>query len=734
MLRNSIYYLICFSLILNISNRIHAQIDHWETVVFETDNWTYLVPNSAVDPNWNISGFSTVGWSNGPGGFGYGDGDDNTTVPNGTVSVFQRIEFIIVDTSDIEAAALTIDYDDGFVAYLNGAEISRDQLLAPGQPAWNDWADGLHEAQIYQGNYPAQYTLSKSFLQQNLVNGNNVLAIQTHNESSTSSDLSSRVWFHLAIKSTATNYSPTPGWFSPPLIFTSSNLPIIVINTDNGITIPDEPKIDAEMGIIWNGDGQLNYLSDPFNEFFGDIGIERRGSSSQSFPKKPYSIETRGPDSSNYNASIFDWPADNDWALIAPYSDKSLIRNVLTYKLGNEMGNYSPRTKLCELVLNGNYQGVYVFTEKIKQNPGRVNIDKLEYADTLDNELSGGYIVKIDKTTGGGIIAWTSPFAQQPPATGPVNYQLHDPEIDTIHPLQLAYIESYITDFETALNGPNFDDPVIGYEPYIDVPSFIDFLIVNELSKNVDGYRISTFYHKEHISDGGLLKAGPLWDFNLAWGNADYCQGGLTTGWEMDFNSVCGGGGALNNPSHWNRLVADPSFAYALNCRWQELRMDILNEDSLMAYIDQQAVLLNDAAQRNFTQWPTLGTYVWPNNFIGNTYQEEIDYVKGWISNRLAWMDANMFGSCPNLNIDEEFIQVVVYPNPASENLTVLLSKESSDIYCVITDLTGREVLNQSVDNCKEFQLEISHLSNGAYILNVFSKNELIANESIIKT
>lgn len=716
-----------------LAPRTYGQIDHWETVVFENDVWDYLVPTGPVNSSWNTVGFVTTGWSSGQGGFGYGDGDDQTVLPNGTISCFQRIEFNVVDTSSIDFAALTIDYDDSFVAYLNGVEITRDLLSGTGQPAWDQTASGLHEAQIYQSVYPTQYSITKSFLSANLNQGTNVLAVQTHNESVASSDMSSRVYLHFAINNTSSDYNPIPSWFIPPTVFQTSNLPIIVINTVGNITIPDEPKIDAVMGIIYNGEGNLNNINDPYNEFYGNIGIERRGSSSQSFPKKPYSIETRAPDSSNYNASIFNWPADNDWALIAPYSDKSLIRNVLTYKLGNELGRWAPRTKLCEVVLNGEYIGVYVFTEKIKQTQGRVDIDKLEYEDTLGNQISGGYIVKIDKTTGGGIVAWTSPFAQAAPATGPINYQLHDPEIDTIHPQQLAYIQQYITDFETALDGPDYSDPVLGYEPFIDVNSFVDFMIMNEISKNVDGYRISTFYHKQHISEGGKLVAGPLWDFNLAWGNANYCDGGLTTGWEIYFNNVCGGGGGLNNPFHWNKFVTDPDFTHALNCRWQELRQDVLHTDSLLNYIDEQALYLSDAADRNFTKWNVLGSYVWPNNYVGNTYQEEIDYLKTWTVDRINWLDANMFGTCPDLSLTSSNVSFSIYPNPTNNEISIYTSDNSSEYIAELTDLTGKNVKSIVFQGQNKLTFDLSNLSSGVYLINIYSNNILVYHEKIVR-
>lgn len=731
--RNLSILLILILTFLGSAQSTHAQIDHWETAIFEYNTWSYLVPDAAVDPEWNTLAFDAGSWSTGPGGFGYGDGDDNTVLPSGTISVYQRIEFEVFDVSAITAAALTIDFDDAFVAYLNGVEITRELMTGEGQPDWDQLASGLHEAQFYAGVYAAQYTISQSFLEEHLNEGTNVLAVQTHNESVFSSDLSSRVYLHLAINNTSSDYSPVPAWFIPPVILVTSNLPIVVINTVDGASIVDEPKVAAVMGII-NNPGSENSVTDPFNEFYGEIGIEIRGSSSGTFPKKSYGLETRGPDSTNYNVSIFDWPVDNDWILYAPYSDKSLIRNVLTYKLGNEMGEYAPRTEMVELIINGQYVGVYVFMERIKQNPGRVNIDKLEYEDISGNELSGGYIVKIDKTTGGGIIAWTSPFLQAPPAWGNVRYQMHDPEIEEMHPDQLAYIEEYITDFETALDGPDFDDPEDGYLPYIDLRSFIDFMIVNEISKNVDGYRISTFLHKERASEGGKLKAGPLWDFNLAWGNANYCQGGWTSGWEIYFNDVCGGGGDLNNPFWWNRLVEDPEYTHALNCRWQELRMTTLHTDSIIAFIDEMEIYLEDAADRNFQRWPVLGTYVWPNNFIGDTYAEEMDYLRDWATERLEWMDDNMFGSCEDLGwTDEKLQSIQMYPNPTANTTTVLLEKPISNGKIVLKNNLGQIMTEYSMNQSTTIDIDLTHFESGLYFVSVYEGEKLISHQKIIR-
>lgn len=492
-----------------------------------------------------------------------------------------------------------------------------------------------------------------------------------------------------------------------------TKLPIIVINTNNN-PIPDEPKIQASMGIIWNGDDSLNIENQPFNHFFGEIGIETRGSSSNSFPAKSYSLETRDSIGTNLNTSIFNMPADNDWILYAPYTDKSLIRNVLTYHLGNQLGNYSPRTKMCELILNGEYQGVYVFMERIKVKSGRVNIGELDYIDTIGNALTGGYIFKIDKLTGGGSIAWISPYAAGAPSQSFIYFQLHDPELDTIHPMQLDYIQNYVNDWENTLASDYFSDPILGYRKYIDVRSFIDFMLVNELSKNVDGYRISTFLHKKRFSQGNKIFAGPLWDFNLAWGNSNYCEGGSTTGWEIDFNQYCSGG--WDNPFWWKRFIEDSLFTTELACRWQELRQTYFSQGYLFQYIDSLADLLNVPSSRHFEQWPILGTYVWPNNFIGNTYQEEINFLKEWISDRLIWLDNNMFGTCSQLNMDEMQNEVHIFPNPTSNQVTIQTAINSNNL--TLTNAAGDQIYSCNWNGLIHV-LDVSQYADGIYLLNV---------------
>jgi len=422
--------------------------------------------------------------------------------------------------------------------------------------------------------------------------------------------------------------------------FTHSNLPIIIIET-NGQNIPDEPKIEVDMGIIYNGPGEINYVTDPYNNYDGIVGIELRGSTSQwFFPKKQYAFETRDSIGNNLNVSLLGLPAENDWILHAPYSDKTLMRNVLTYKLSEEMGQYAPRTVYCEMVLNGDYRGVYVLMEKIKRDENRVDIAEMDGDDLAGDSLTGGYIIKIDKEEGAVNAGWTSQFPPYPGAWQEIEYLYHYPKPDEIQLAQKQYIQEFIHNFESVMNSANFNDPESGYPSIIDMNSFIDFILINEFTKNVDAYRISTFLHKDRDSKNGKLKAGPAWDFNIALGNVDYYTGFDPEGWIITGEHSFGGDFTL--PFWWAKMMDDPAFYQNVVLRWNVFRNTILDTDTLLNFIDETVLLLNEAQERNFERWPILGEQIWPNYFVGDTYEEEIDFLKQWLVGRVEWMDEQL--------------------------------------------------------------------------------------------
>ena len=424
-----------------------------------------------------------------------------------------------------------------------------------------------------------------------------------------------------------------------------SNLPIIVINTD-GIEIPDEPKISGQMGIIDNGPGNMNSQYDPFNNYDGMIGIEVRGQSSQMFPKKAYGFETRDDQGGNLNVPLLGMPEENDWILYAPYSDKSMLRNVMSFYMGSKLDPYCTRTVYCELIVNNDYKGVYVLMEKIKKDENRVNIATLKPEDISGDELTGGYIVKVDKIDPDfvyGIDGWLSVPSPPYPDAKNITFQYYYPKADDIMPQQSSYIIDYITSTENSLTKPYFSDPNIGYNKFLNTGSFIDQMILCEVSKEVDKYRYSTFFYKEKYSDGGKLFAGPAWDFNLGYSNVDYWPPG---------NDYWGWLYTMVEPVDWSimfwwkRLMEDQYFEDLLKTRWYNLRQNELSNDKLAFVIDSITNYIDEAQQRNYERWPVLGQYVWPNfNWMGNDYDDEVEFFETWLFNRMAWMDYNMPGS-----------------------------------------------------------------------------------------
>ena len=405
----------------------------------------------------------------------------------------------------------------------------------------------------------------------------------------------------------------------------TSNLPIVLIDTA-GKWIRDEPKIPAQMKIIYDKSGSRNTLNSRHIDFAGKIGIELRGKTSLHFPKHQYGIEIQDDAGNDKDASLLQLPAESDWVLNGPYSDKTLMRNYLAYEFSNRIGRYASRTKFVEMFLNESgdatigakhYVGVYLLIEKIKRGKERVDIKSLKPTD-----ITGGYILKIDK------MDWYETYFSTRYGTRLFHVYPKGHEMSSA---QKTWIQNHISEFEAALAGTDFKDPEHGYAKYIDTDAFIDHFIINELFRNIDGFRNSTYMYKDR---GGKLTMGPVWDFNLSMGNSSFNEGWKTGGWLIYTNRV---------PFWWDRLLQDRSFTRKLVKRWQELRKDILATSKLLDEIDRTAGLLSEAQARNFQRWPVLGRTLFGNPNRGYaTYQQEVKQMKIWLQARLKWMDKHI--------------------------------------------------------------------------------------------
>jgi len=601
---------------------------HWESLVIESDEFKYLVPATAPATDWIQINYDDSSWDTGRGGFGYGDGDDQTIVPS-TTSIYLRKKLTIPPSVPIHQLLLDIDYDDGFVAYINGTEVARSPNVPPGTPGLSADLSYEREAVMYSGGLPERYILNPEVLSE----GDNIMAFHILNMNITSSDLSARIFIHAEVESAQVLFHNTPAWFVKPVTFLSSNLPIIKIDTE-GQAIVDEPKITARMKVINNPDG-INHFSDTIYEYDGYIGIEIRGNTAQMFPKKSYTVETRLSDGENNNVPLLGMPAENDWVLHGPYSDKSLMRNALAYAIGNSMGGWHPRTRFVEVEINNEYRGVYLFVEKIKIDKNRVDIARLRPEDISGDQLTGGYILRIDRHRPD---CWISPFMGRTGSVEvPISY--YDPKYEEMTVEQRNYIREYVTDFEYALDGPNYKDPETGYRAYIDVISFIDYFIITELSRDLDGYRVSVYFYKDKDSKGGKLVMYPFWDYNICFGNANFFSAGNPVGWASD---GIGAGDWYEIPFWWDKFRTDPYFETLLKYRWEALRENAISKATIDHFIDSCSNLLDEAQARNFEKFNILSTYVWPNNYIGGTYSNEINYLKNWVSDRLDWLDVQI--------------------------------------------------------------------------------------------
>lgn len=422
----------------------------------------------------------------------------------------------------------------------------------------------------------------------------------------------------------------------------SSNLPLVIINDYDSRLSPGERTpgaitfIEADEGERVRLDGE-NYLQ-------SRMVINKRGSSSLMWPKNMYGFHLRDEENGNRNESLLGLPPEHNWILNGPYADITLMRNVIAYQLFEDQGWYSPRTKFVELyrhtgngpVTNQHYHGVYVLIERIKWDNNRVNITKIEPHENEEPEISGGYIIKKDRLNPGESGIRTR--------RGTLLAHVRPNEND-ITSEQQTWIRNYISDFEDTLYGSNFDDPIDGYEKYIDVDSFIDHFLHTELLKEIDGYRLSTFMYKDR---NGKLVMGPVWDYNFSLGLANYHGGWNPIGWYYpEASNDCFIGCGVRD--WYLRLMQDENYMKRMQERWWELRQTVFSRDHLLGMVDDNTELLQEAQVRNFQRWPEqIGIQRWPIYFWQSTnWMDHVDWMRTWLSDRISWMD-NQMGRPPD--------------------------------------------------------------------------------------
>lgn len=432
----------------------------------------------------------------------------------------------------------------------------------------------------------------------------------------------------LSLSSWGCRYSSGPASDTRIPVIDGTPVPYLKITTQK--TIENEPKTDATLSIRYQ-DSVV---------FQQNVGIEVRGAISQMYPKKSYGFELRNEQNNSIAKGILGLPADDDWILYGSFNDPSLIRNRLAYRVSNHIGRYAARSQWVEVEINGEYLGAYLLMEKLKRDKNRIDIKGLNANDT---NITGGYILKLDKAVGNDNDQYDydegNSFPSAYRASGRLSkdanehFLYHYPKPKDITPQQKAYIQHYIYDFETALASQSFADSTLGYAKYIDTDSFIDYFILTELFQNFDGYRISTFLQKDQNQK---LQMGPIWDFDLTMGMPSFCSNIPKENiWVYRYNDYCGSDTWLV-PFWWKKLLQDPSFVAQLKNRWRELRQEKITEKSLMQMIDNETVFLKNThlLQRNTNCWGTTKQ--------AGAYDREIDQMKHWLKARLQWIDVEI--------------------------------------------------------------------------------------------
>lgn len=448
----------------------------------------------------------------------------------------------------------------------------------------------------------------------------------------------------------------------------SSNLPIVIADS-YGTRMVNSGDPRSTFSVIIDVDQQTDRASiTGLADYVGPTGMRIRGRSSLGFAKKQYKFETHDNYGNDRDVSLLGMPRESDWVLHAPHTDKSLMRNFITYRMWEELGYWSPGTQFVEVFLNfdgddqisydDHYVGIYVLMEGIKAGENRIDISPPEDSTNLE-DITGGFVVEVGNDAN---------FSTRGSGKH-INHRFNDPRREEVNAAQRQWIKEYVEAFEAALYSDTFSDPETGahYSDYIDVDSFLEYEIMRQFLKNFDGG--STYYS---IDRGGKIQMGPLWDYNWALGNVNYAEGSdipgyRTDGWNLSYSSLDLSGW----PHWWPRLEQDPEYWQHFIDRWSQLRQGLLNDDTYLANIDGHVTLLSaESTDRNFERWNVLGklTNISPPGYEDrDTYQKEVDFLKQWLVERGDWMDRRFVGkpSLTPVDLAPQRITLVDADNPA---------------------------------------------------------------------
>ena len=426
------------------------------------------------------------------------------------------------------------------------------------------------------------------------------------------------------------------------------DLPVLVLDSYGEAVPGAEPDLEAKdefsreykhAAVLWfePDSGSTSFLAAPV--VASAAGIHVRGQSSAVFDKKPYRVELRNATDTDRDCPMFGMPSESDWVLNPGFPDKALIRNAFVYSLGPDMGVAAPRAQLVEVYVNsaarplqaGDYQGVYLFVETVKNQKSRLNLQQLEATDTMLPDIQGGYVFKFEYES--------QQFDQRLPCPEEAAYcwdwlEVADPK--PWNPQQQEYLASHLSELAAAFHASDLADQTSGYPAFIDTPSFVNHVILHELTRNADAYMRSQYFYKGRDTK---VFAGPLWDFDLTAGVGSSRGSNANTsleGWQY-----AGFESRWETADWFQVLLSDPQFQAALATRWRELREDVLADAAIVARIQKLTHGLTNAAQRNFEKWPILTTE-WIRQFetpTADSWEGQVEVMQEWLLGRAAWLD-----------------------------------------------------------------------------------------------
>ena len=442
--------------------------------------------------------------------------------------------------------------------------------------------------------------------------------------------------------------------------FLGKPVPILWFTINGAVAAPGLPKAQRTTGnlkVIYEHDGAaLTSIAGKPVALDSAILIEHRGSSSYGFyAQKAYGFELQDAMKEPAGQPLHGMPKNADWVLTSCYADKTCLRNSLTYAIGREMavpqGRWAPRSRWAEVYINGSYQGLYQLNEKPKDDKFRVNLPK-PAPGAAPAEV--GYMISADgdsrsftwKTVNPAVEFLDSRARAAPPATNNRRWKFRAPSSEDMTPAQRQYVQQSFDRMTSALEGGG------DWKSAVDVGSFVDYFIVAELTNNVDAFFKSWYFYKMPDSAGGKWSMGPIWDFDLAYGNANYyfrhCATNTQLGPISKQSPPTAADKDLPPPPYMAAALRDAALRNAMRCRWHELRKagGPLDVTAIESRLDAFAAHIRQAKARDTAKWRNIGKYVWPNNYVGATWEDEIKYLKFWVRKRLAWIDGSLPGTC----------------------------------------------------------------------------------------